>query len=133
MEEVKKVIWLGVTPLERGSKRSRDLAEYIGGYSLDFPNTTSGMDRYNHYKGILKEWNIIATDQENIDKSWEEFYCAENWGKRIVQFKDEAWKDLHPGFSKEQSNSNTESETKEDEENVMVLMNQYYNRNPRKI
>ena len=100
MENIKKVFWCGVTPLERGSDRAFSLAMFLGGFNMSFPDETIGMGTYDSRKGILNDHDVIATDQEIIDKSYEDFFCSKNWGKQIVQFKDGEWKELEPGFSK---------------------------------
>ena len=129
--ETIKVLWLGVTPLERGSERCYSLAHYLGRYSVSFPNTTSGMEDYEFYKSILKDWEVFATDEENIDESWEHFFCADNWGKKIVQFKDGAWRDVNPGFSKEQKITDEQATAVNEKVNVKTMLDEYYNKNPK--
>lgn len=101
MNDTKKVFWFGVTPLKRDSSRAYALVEFLGGFEMLFPEETIGMGTYDSRKNILRDNDVIATDQEIIDKSYENFFCAENWGKQIVQYKDGEWKDLKPGFSEE--------------------------------
>ncbi len=100
MENKKKVLWLGVTPLEQYSDRTYSLVDKLGSIHIDYPNTTIGMETYDNWSKYLQDWSVIATDQENIDESWENFFAAENWGKQIIQFKDNEWTELKPGFSK---------------------------------
>ena len=101
MIETKEVIWLGVTPLERSTERVYTLTDKLGAISVSFPKTTSGMETYDSWKKYIGKWDIIATDQEVIDPSWEGFFEAANWGKSIVQYKKGEWTDVMPGFSEE--------------------------------
>ena len=111
MEDFKKLelVWLGVTELERDirSKRIQSLAHTFGRVGINFPTTTTGMETYDDMmKGFLDfagEYDIIATDQEKIDESWEDFFVPENWGKKIIQYKDGEWKEVKPGFSMDNS------------------------------
>lgn len=104
---MKKVLWMGVTPLEMSTERSHELVQYIGsGYEAFCTEETAGMKEYDpkymrQVFGILGI-DVVATDEENIDESYENFFCADNWGKKIVQYKNDAWTELQPGFSKEQ-------------------------------
>ena len=95
---MEKIIWLGVTPLEHSSMRALALAAKVGLCYIDFESTTCGMETYESWANYLDEWNVIATDQEVIDASWENFF-VDNEGKRIVQFKNNEWNDVMPGFS----------------------------------
>ena len=99
MEKAKKVIWLGVTPLELHSPRLMLLMNMLGHIEVSFPNTTEGLTTYNEWKNYLHEWDVIATDEEKIDESWEEFFEANKEGMQIIRFKDGEWKQLEPGFS----------------------------------
>ena len=100
MKTKRNLLWLGVTPLEKFSDRVDLLVEELGSISVNFPNTTEGMIRYDQWANYLDEWDVIATDQEHIDESWENFFVAQNWGKQIIQFKDNKWSEVLPGFSK---------------------------------
>jgi hypothetical protein len=95
---MEKIIWLGVTPLERSSMRTLELAAKVGRCYISFEHTTSGMETYESWAKYLGEWNVIATDQEVIDASWENFF-VDNEGKKIFQYKNEEWNELMPGFS----------------------------------
>ena len=99
MENTNRVLWLGVTPLEQYSDRANSLATKLGSVHVDFPNTVTGMENYDSWSNYLGEWNVIATDEEYIDGSWENFFEAKNWGKKIIQFKNNEWTEVMPGFS----------------------------------
>ena len=102
MERKIEVLWLGVTPLEQTSERTKLLCrKYVGNMlKVNFPDNTSGMETYEEWQNALGMFNVIATDDENIDASWENFFEAKNWGKCIYQFKDSEWQEVKPGFSK---------------------------------
>lgn len=99
------VLWVGVTKLERGSSRVFKLLQVENSLSISFPDNTDGMETYDAWKCALRDFDIIATDQENIDESWEEFFTADNWGKRIFQFQGEDLFELKPGFSQNRKRS----------------------------
>lgn len=107
MEKKEKynVLWAGVTKLERGSSRVFKLLQVEHSLSISFPDNTDGMETYDEWKCALGDFDIIATDQENIDESWEGFFIADNWGKRIFQFQGEDLVELKPGFSQNRKRS----------------------------
>ena len=94
-----KVLWAGVTVLEPESNRVRALLQVESNLRVCFPNNTNGMETYDEWKNALSEFDIIATDQETIDESWEGFFEEKNWGKRIFQFEGEKLTEVKPGFS----------------------------------
>lgn len=104
--ERKNILWLGVTIFERDihSERLRTLLSKYGAINVMFTDNNTGMETYESIKGFLEfagEWDVIATDQEKIDESWENFFVAQNWGKQIVQYKNGEWVEVRPGFSKQ--------------------------------
>lgn len=94
-----QVLWAGVTPIVRGSKRVYALLEVEQNLRINFPDNTEGMLTYDEWQHALSDFDIIATDQETIDESWENFFTSKNWGKRIFQFKGEELVEVKPGFS----------------------------------
>ena len=116
--EYKETLWLGVSPLKWGTERCNKLARYLGGFEVSYPNETGGMMTYDYYRGIFERFEVIATDQVDIDASYENFFCSDNWGKRIVVYDGNEWSDLKPGFSKkkeETSNGYVRNKIKDDE------------------
>ncbi len=103
---MRQVLWLGVTPLEQGTSRVYQLASLFKDIRVNFPNTTEGMAPYEEWANYLDEFDIIATDQEHIDESWENFFeDKKNNGKQIIQYKDDEWSEVKSGFSKNYSRS----------------------------
>lgn len=100
-KEKYEVLWAGVTKLERGSSRVKTLSLlYLGSRVIfSFPDNTEGMETYDSWKCALDKFDIILTDQETIDESWENFFTSENWGKQILQFQGEELVEIKPGFS----------------------------------
>ena len=94
-----ELLWLGETPIIPSTKRVFDIVETFGHVNFNFADYQDGMQGYDYYKGMIKDFDIIATDQEEIDPSWEYFFSKENRHKWLYQWKDEKWIDLKPGFS----------------------------------
>ena len=96
-----EILWMGENPFVRGRGMAWSLAELLGGYNMVYPDSKDGMLDYDFCKNMLSHFDAIATDQEKIGEDWEAFFCADNWGKKILQYKNNSWVELKPGFSKE--------------------------------
>lgn len=95
-----QVLWFGVTPIIPLSERHTDLIDKIGEHYMTYPNYTGGMENYSKWRNYVPAYDVIATDEEKIDPSWESFFTSENSGKKIYQWTSEGWQELKSGFSK---------------------------------
>lgn len=95
-----RVLWFGVTPMIPLSERSNALVDLIGTHYMTYPNNTGGMGNYNNWKRLVSDYDVVATDQSQIDQSWENFFAPENWGKKIYKWENGKWEEVQPSFSK---------------------------------
>lgn len=96
----KKVLWFGVTPIMPLSDRSNRLVDILSNIDVCYPDYTGGMGTYTQWQRLVEDYDIIATDQKEIDPSWENFFAPKNWGKKIYCWDGSKWNELMPGFSK---------------------------------
>lgn len=99
-KQEKKVLWFGITPIIPLSERSNQLVGILGNIYVCYPDNTRGMMKYTDWQTLVEAYEIIATDQKEIDSSWEKFFTPENKRKKIYCWDGSKWNELKPGFSK---------------------------------
>lgn len=96
----RQVLWFGTTPITPMSERNNRLVDILKHIDVCYPDNTGGMGKYTDWQILVRAYDIIATDQKEIDPSWEDFFAPANWGKKIYCWDGAQWNELEPGFSK---------------------------------